>query len=152
MHISEITFTVNGHGALKIPTAILREMGLSSGDHVRVAYLTHDGRKNTFQEFLLSADPLDEPAEEDHIQIPTALLGQANIPRDADLQIICLKGAILICQDTAFNLAKLRFISKYLKTADELISHLSNEKDTAIDELSLLINNLEREVNDNDEL
>ena len=151
MHISEITFTVNSHGSLKIPAATLREMGLSPGNHVRIAYLTHDGEENTFQEFLLSAGSLDESAEENPIQIPTALLVQADIPEDADLQIVCLKGALLICRDTSFDLAELHLISEYLKTADELLGRLPSEKADAINELRVLINDLERGVNGNDE-
>ena len=151
MHISEITFTVNSHGSLKIPAATLREMGLSPGNHVRIAYLTHDGEENTFQEFLLSAGSLDESAEENPIQIPTALLVQADIPEDADLQIVCLKGALLICQDTSFDLAELHLISEYLKTADELLGRLPSEKADAINELRVLINDLERGVKGNGE-
>ena len=151
MHISEITFTVNNHGALKIPAATLREMGLSPGNHVRVAYLTHDGEENTFQEFLLSAGSLDESAEENPIQIPTALLVRADIPEDVDLQIVCLKGALLICQDTSFDLAELHLISEYLKTADELLGRLPSEKADAINELRVLINDLERGVKGNGE-
>ena len=90
-------------------------MDLAPGDRIRVAYLTHDGQINTFQEFFLSADPLDGQAEVDRVQIPTELLAQVNIPWDADLQIICMKGALLICWDTAFDLADLRLVSEYLK-------------------------------------
>ena len=59
MYISESVFTIGDAGALEIPAAVLREMGLHAGDPVRVAYLTHDGQQNSFREFLLSANSLD---------------------------------------------------------------------------------------------
>ena len=37
MKISELTFTVDHCSGLKIPTSVLREMGLAEGDHVRMA-------------------------------------------------------------------------------------------------------------------
>ena len=39
----------------------------------------------------------------DAIRIPAQLMAQANIPADADLQIACLNGGLLVCQDTGLQ-------------------------------------------------
>ena len=51
MYISELTFTVDRRGSIKIPASVLEKMGLHSGDNIRVAYLTQDGSANQFREF-----------------------------------------------------------------------------------------------------
>ena len=56
MYISELTFTVDRRGSIKIPASVLEKMGLHPGDNIRVAYLTQDGSANTFREFLLLPD------------------------------------------------------------------------------------------------
>jgi antitoxin component of MazEF toxin-antitoxin module len=127
LKISECTFTVSGNGSLKIPAAILRNMGLGPGSHVRVAYLTPDGQKNVFQEFVLSADPLDSLSEEQPLRVPDQLLEQANLPTDADLQIFCLSGCILICRDLTLNQDELYAVLDQLRTAEELMSILPSD-------------------------
>ena len=89
-----MTFTVDGRGNIKIPAAVLSEMGLAPGDHVRAAYLTPDGITNPYCEFMLLPEFADEAAlvDDDAIRIPAQLMAQANIPADADLQITCLNG------------------------------------------------------------
>ena len=59
MQILEMTFTVDQRGGLKIPPSVLTRMGLAAGDHVRVAYLTHDGAANTFCELMLLPNAVD---------------------------------------------------------------------------------------------
>lgn len=120
MQISETTFTVGNNGSLKIPAVVLKEMGLLPGDHVRVAYVVKGGRQNVFQEFLLSADPLDTLTEDNEFRVPSELLSQANIPENADLQILCLNGCLLICQDSALNLKELSSVFDNLQTAENI--------------------------------
>lgn len=120
MQISESVFTVRKSGNLLIPAAVLQEMGLHPGCHVRIAYLTEDGSKNTFQEFLLSKNPLDSLSAEQHIQVPNHILETANIPTDADLQIVCLDGLILICQDPTLSLDELTAVLEQLQAVGEL--------------------------------
>lgn len=140
MRISESTFTVGNNGALKIPASVLREMDLLPGNHVRVAYLTCDGQKNSFQEFLLSANPLDKLSEEQQIQVPDHILKDANIPSDADLQILCLDGCIIICQDSALNPDELASVLERLQNADELTFTLSGDPAQMREQLEELIN------------
>ncbi len=124
MQILETTFTVSDNGSLKIPAATLKEMGLLPGDHIHVAYVVKDGRQNVFQEFLLSADPLDTLTEDNIFQVPSDLLAQANIPENTDLQILCLNGCLLICQDSALSLNELSSVFESLQTADDIASSL----------------------------
>jgi antitoxin component of MazEF toxin-antitoxin module len=142
LKISDITFTVGRNGCLKIPATVLREMGLGPGSHVRVAYLTEDGLKNTFQEFLLSVDPLDSLSEEQQLRVPDHLLAQANISEDADLQMICLNGCIIICQDAALSTDELSSILESLKTAENISSILP----TDIEEMQNNLNEIITEI------
>ena len=137
MQISEMTFTIDRHGSMKIPSAVLKEMGLFPGDHVRVAYLTQDGNTNTFREFMLSSDAIDEcfPGENNAIQIPARLMREANISPDSDLQIVCLNGSLVICQDTGFRPGELYSILENLQTAESLAAMLPNEAQQSLSQL-----------------
>ena len=129
-----MTFTVDGHGNIKIPAAVLSGMGLASGDHVRAAYLTPDGITNPYCEFMLLPEFADEAAlvDDDAIRIPAQLMAQANIPADADLQIACLNGGLLICQDTGLQPQELYGILEGLQAAESLASMLSQEAQQAL--------------------
>ena len=120
MQILEATFTIGNSGSFKIPATVLKKMNLFPGDHVRVAYLTKDGQQNTFHEFFLSSDSMDGISEDCKFSVPSDLLEKAKIPENADLQIFCLNGCLLICQDTAFNLTDLRSILENLQTAEDI--------------------------------
>lgn len=136
MYISELTFTVDRRGSIKIPTSVLEKMGLFSGDHIRVAYLTQDGAVNTFREFLLLPDTIGETeTEEDAIRIPARLMEQANIPSDADLQIACLDGALVICRDTGLQSEELWSVLEGLQTAEHMTSKLPEDAQQALQEL-----------------
>lgn len=151
MQISESTFTVSQNGSLKIPASVLREMGLFPGSHVRVAYLTHDGQHNSFQEFLLSADSLEELSEESQFHVPDHLLRQSNIPLDADLQIICLDGLLIICQDAALSSDELGAVLESLRDAGDLVCGLPMEVTQVQSQLEEAIDSLRKGANLNDE-
>lgn len=140
MYISESMFTVGSAGALEIPAAVLREMGLHAGDPVRVAYLTHDGQQNSFREFLLSANSLDKLTDEDQIRVPDRILSDANLPADADLQILCLNGCIVICQDSVLSSDELAAVLEQLRTADELTAALPDSPELVCGQLEEFIN------------
>lgn len=150
MQLSEITFTVSRNGSLKIPASILQKMGLFPGSHVRVAYLTQDGQRNSFQEFLLSADSLEELSDENQFHIPDHLLRQSNIPTDADLQIICLDGLLIICQDTALSQDELNAVLESLRDADSLVGGLPVELSQVQAQLKETINNLQEGADSDD--
>ena len=54
---------------------------------------------------------------EPRFQIPADLLRQAKIAEDADIQMIVVDGAILICQEPNLNVQELRKISDSLGLA-----------------------------------
>ena len=142
MKIVEMTFTVDGRGNIKIPAADLSEMGLVPGNHVRVAYLTYDGITNPFCEFMLLSELADEQElmGNDAIRIPAQLMAQANIPADADLQITCLNGALLICRDTGLQPQELCGILEGLRVAEDLASMLPQKAQQALLQLEQTIN------------
>lgn len=143
MQILEMTFTVDKQGGMKIPASVLTKMGLAAGDHVRVAYLTDDGAANTFCELMLLPNAVDEidPDKSGAIQIPVELMRQANIPQDADLQIACLNGCIVISQDIGIQPEELYPILENLQTAEALASMLPGE---ALQALAKLEETIER--------
>lgn len=127
MKISETTYTINNHGNLKIPASVLIAMGLFAGMHVRVAFLTEDGEKNTFREFLLAKNSLTEIDAEPRFQIPAELLRQAKIAEDADIQMIVVDGAILICQEPNLTVQELHAISDSLGLAVGMTEELPDD-------------------------
>ncbi len=151
MQISESVFTVRQSGNLLIPAAVLQEMGLRPGNHVRIAYLTEDGSKNTFQEFLLSKNPLERLSEEQQIQVPNHILETANIPKDADLQIVCLDGLILICQDPTLSIDELTAILEQLQVIGELPLSPQETPAQIKEQLDELFDYYQKGVDPNDE-
>lgn len=136
MKILEITFTVDNGGSLRIPSRTLREMGVAPGDHVRVAYLTDNGERNTFKEFLLTPEGVEYCEEPQQLVIPVPLLQQAGIPENADVQIVCLNGALVIMQETALSQTELLSVLDGLLTAAELVSELPADATQAQMELA----------------
>lgn len=108
-------------------------------DSVYLAYLTRDGLKNEYQEFLLSPQPLEELGEEGKIVIPSSLLEQAHIAPDGDIQILCLNGAILLCEDSVLDRQDLELLLQQLQFTSDIITSLPNRADSAIRQLKQLI-------------
>lgn len=133
MKITEITYTVNQHGVLKIPQTEIAQIGLRPGDHVRVAFLSEDGDTNTFREFLLSKDGVGSVGSDGQIAVPTALLKQANIPDDADIQVICENGAIILCTDPILKADELGEIIDALGIANDMFAQLPDDPADAIE-------------------
>lgn len=83
-----------------IPADDLTEMGLTAGQDVFVAYITDDDLANRYHEFTVSSVSLSELDTTQQIAIPQQLLGQAGIDSNAEVQIACIDGAIIITGDT----------------------------------------------------
>lgn len=143
MQILELIFTVDHRGRLKIPAPVLTKMGLAAGDHVRVAYLTHNGAANTFCELMLLPNAVDGVGlnGDNAIQIPMELMRQANIPQDADLQIACLDGCIVISGDTGLQPEELSSILDSLQLAESCASVLPEEARQVLSQLEQTIQN-----------
>ena len=143
MQVLELIFTVDHRGRLKIPAPVLTKMGLAAGDHVRVAYLTHNGAANTFCELMLLPNAVDGVGlnGDNAIQIPMELMRQANIPQDADLQIACLDGCIVISRDTGLQPEELSSILDSLQLAESYASVLPEEARQVLSQLEQTIQN-----------
>lgn len=144
MQILEMTFTVDKRGGMKIPPPVLAKMGLAAGSHVRVAYLTHDGAANTFCELMLLPNAVDGVGlnGDNAIQIPMELMRQANIPQDADLQIACLDGCIVISGDTGLQPEELSSILDSLQLAESFASVLPGEARQVLSRLEQAVQNM----------
>lgn len=88
MKLIELTYSI-GENGLQIPLGDLREMGLSEGDAATVAFLSADGEKNDFREFLIHGNAQT-------LCIPDELLAQAEIGPEDDVRILCFDGNLLI--------------------------------------------------------
>lgn len=112
MKIIELTCTVDKSGGLKIPAHILREMGITSGDCVRLAYLSGSDAadsRNTYREFMITSNGITAALDEcepdaGEFQIPAELLEAAHIPPDSDITITCVDGALIISEAELFAL------------------------------------------------
>lgn len=104
MILREIFLKTNEKGELLINKDILSRMGIGKGEQLYLAYLcpSEDDRKNEFREFILTKEGGEnmqlevELEEEVPLTIPNELMIDAEIPLDADLDVICKKGKILI--------------------------------------------------------
>lgn len=151
MQVSELTFTVDKRGSMKIPASIMEKMGLAPGNHVRVAYLTQDGTANTFREFMLMPTAMgeDDSDEDSAIWIPTQLMQEANISPDADLQIACLNGALVICQDTNLQPEEFRSVLESLEAAESLAAVMPGDTQQILLQLEQAINTIQKEAEEN---
>ena len=102
LQLVEMEGKMTENGCIEIPAVVLEQAGICTGDTVKLVYMAEDGElKNTAKEFLLARagqDVAEELAKEENIafQIPEELLRDAGIPMDADLDIVCQEGRILI--------------------------------------------------------
>lgn len=152
MYISELVFTVDRRGSIKIPASVLEKMGLLAGDHIRVAYLTQDGAVNTFREFLLLPDTAEETetVEDDAIRIPVRLMEQANIPSESDLQIACLDGALVIFRDDVLRTGELQTVLDGLRAAEDLTSMMPGDVEQTLAQLEQVIHTIQEGAETNE--
>lgn len=139
LKISEVLLRVSENGDLCIPRELLQEMGLSPCDPVYLAYLTKDREENSYQEFLLSPNSIENKEDEQKILIPTPLLEQANLDLGEDIQILCLDKAILLYEALELERKDLEAILQQLQLANELGSLLPGEANSAILQLEQII-------------
>lgn len=106
-------------------------MGLIAGQTVFVAYIADGGLINQYQEFVVSATTLSELGVSQQITIPQLLLEQANIGPEAEVQVTCMEGAIIITGDTALSEIELKEVVDRLQAANDLSEYMGTEYDTA---------------------
>lgn len=88
----------------------------------------------------MSANHLDELSDEQQLRVPDHILEDANIPANADLQILCLDGCIIICQDSALSPDELAAVLEQLQAADEMAFTLPESPEQIREQLEELIN------------
>ena len=143
MLISELEASIGSDGALVIPAAVIEQMGLRPNDNVYVAYIADDALKDRFRELLISPNTLGEIGELAQISIPEELLRDANIPKEAEVQIICIDGAIILCRESVLYSDGLTQILQSLDIAVDLVDHLPQDAQTAIESLRQYIDSFE---------
>lgn len=112
MKIVEIKGRIAEDGSIILPPGVLESMGVSIGDTVHLAYLSHHPVRqiNSYGEFFITKDGIDqigEPVEAPEtaaLSVPHALLEAAGIPLDGDLDIECGDGVIIISGSEATDL------------------------------------------------
>lgn len=128
--ISESSYTIGDDGRLVIPADDLTEMGLTAGQDVFVAYITDDGLANRYHEFTVSSVSLSELDTTQQIAIPQQLLEQAGIDSNAEVQITCMDGSIIITGDTPLTEDELSEVVGRLRAVNDLTEHFPSESDT----------------------
>ena len=116
--ISESSYTIGDDGRLVIPADDLTEMGLTAGQDVFVAYITDDDLANRYHEFTVSSVSLSE------------LDTTQQIDSNAEVQIACIDGAIIITGDTPLTEDELSEVVGRLRAVNDLAEHSANESDT----------------------
>lgn len=104
MILKEIFLETNEEGKLIIDENILLQMGICKGEQIYIAYLcpSEQDRNNRFRELILTKGGVKnieqnvELKEEAPLTIPNELMIAAGIPLEADIDVICQKGKILI--------------------------------------------------------
>jgi len=150
MTLCEFTFWISDRGELLIPAESIADMGLKPGDPIHVAYLSSDGASNEFREFLLTQGGVEQIGKDlSPIQIPVQLLEQANIPADADVQIVCYDGMLMIYRSTSLGLEDLKEILQRLEKAQQFTDCYGFEPDLAgiRDQLGSFIDQLQEGEN-----
>ena len=103
--------------------------------------------KRTFKEFLITAEGIQsQNNEEQRIAIPNQLLQQANIPEDADIQVICLDGILVIACDPGMNQDELADVLDSLWSANDIITRLPPDPETAWEYLKNFTDDKEEEL------
>lgn len=104
MILREIFLETNENGVLLVNDHILSQMGIGKNEQIYIAYLCPSDTEivNKFREFILTKDGVEkiqremEMEEEVLLTIPNELMIDAWIPLEADLDVICKKGLIVI--------------------------------------------------------
>ena len=139
LKIGEVLLWVSENGELHIPSELLQEMGLPPAAPVYLAYLTRDGVKNDYQEFLLSSESIEAGKDGEKLLIPSPLLEQANLSSGEDIQILCLDRAIVLCGASALDRNDLEAVLQQLQAAQKLASSLPGEASSLIHQLEQII-------------
>ena len=104
MRIVETKGKIAEDGTILLPPGVLEIMRMETGDTVSLAYLSHHNEKpvNSYGELFLTENGIDrivgpvEGPEQAGMSIPHALLLEAGMPLDGDVEIQVVPGGIII--------------------------------------------------------
>lgn len=141
LQLVEMEGRVTENGCIEIPMTVLDQAGICTGDAIKLIYMAEEEEvKSAAKEFLLvknDQDVVEELAREQRVslQIPEELLQDAGIPMDADLDIVCQNGRIVI------------FSSELLKETEipEEVMEICNELGISEDKVKIILNTMEGE-------
>lgn len=141
LQLVEMEGRVTENGCIEIPMTVLDQAGICTGDAIKLIYMAEEEEvKSAAKEFLLvknDQDVVEELAKEQRVslQIPEELLQDAGISMDADLDIVCQNGRIVI------------FSSELLKEMEipEEVMEICNELGISEDKVKIILNTTEGE-------
>ena len=124
--IVEDKYSVDESGRLIISVEAIHEMGLDIGDDVFVSFISNGQEANVYRELLIASASLQElDSAPKSITIPDELMENAGIMPDADIQIICGQGVILITAQASMSTSELREVLQSLYTANNVMEQLA---------------------------
>ena len=141
LQLVEMEGRVTENGCIEIPMTVLDQAGICTGDAIKLIYMAEEEEvKSAAKEFLLvknDQDVVEELVREQRVslQIPEELLQDAGIPMDADLDIVCQNGRIVI------------FSTELLKETEipEEVMEICNELGSSEDKVKIILNTTEGE-------
>lgn len=94
--LMDLRLRLDEKGCIAIPADTLMKMNIHTGEDVNLIYVadSEEGDGNPSKEFILTRAGKEE--QEVSIQLPKELLKDADIPLDADIEIICMDRKIMI--------------------------------------------------------
>lgn len=127
-------------------------MGLNIGDDVFVSFITNDRNANTYHQLLIthaSLQELDSPPKS--ITIPNELMENAGISPDADIQLVCGQGVILITGQTSLSASELRDVLRSLNIANNAMEQIADAPETALPVLADILSSIGKGANRTDD-
>ena len=103
LKLVELAMAVKENGTIEIPIEAMLQMDIHIGDTIKLIYMAENEENlvNSSREFVLTRENEDvqevlKSEEQIAFQIPQILLEDAGIAADADLDIVCSDGKIII--------------------------------------------------------
>lgn len=103
LKLVELAMKLNEKGMIEFPMDAMMQMGIYTGDTIKLIYMaeSEENLVNKSKEFVLARENEDvqealKKQEQIAFQIPQILLEDAGISMDADLDIVCADGKIVI--------------------------------------------------------
>ena len=103
LQLVEMIGRMNEKGCIEVPVVLMEQTGIRTEDEVRLLYIAagENDFRNEAKEFLISRadnDPGEKILNDTYVELklPPELFKDANIPMDANLDIVCMDKKIVI--------------------------------------------------------